>query len=643
MENKKKSSKVILISSVVLILILASIIVIYQNNKSNPNNEKILPPENNFEDRNITITKKITFSEPNLQKKGLYLKINDEKATSFTMEEENIRVPVYTETFQLPSGVEIFNFSFEHSDIKIISLSNNIKPISYPISTLSLTNNKIFYLNKNDNSEIYPSKWYINSAGGGIYNKNLTKFFNIHIFPQRYSKKEKTLYYIKDATISFTYENISKNKINNTYDYLIITPIEFQEQLKPLIQHKKNMGLKPIIVNLDEIYNSKYFKSEGRDNQEKIKYFIKNTIENWDTKYVFLVGDPEKIPVRYIHTAMDYVNNTLMSLKSISDLYYSDIYFADGSFSSWDTNNNNIFGECNWKGITEKIDFYPDVYLGRIPCKKTEEITRVVNKIIKYETTTDKKEWFNDMILCGGDTFPPLKSFLSLSHLRILNMIYLILHESDEIFYEEGTENCEIVSEIMNDFDHKKIYSYVIKPDENYKPLLNMYVTQAIDEGAGFLYFAGHGNPTAYATYKTPALTLIRERPILHFTTTQVAKLKNNEKLPLVILDACSCGKFDEEECIAWDFVKMDNGGAIATYGCTNLSFGRSGSYNAEGLNGFMSIKVFENYKAGFNQPGIMLAHAQIDYQNQISKLEYIDYLIVSIWELFGDPSLIIG
>jgi hypothetical protein len=640
MENKKKSSKGILVLFVILILILASIIVIYQNNESDPNNGQILPPENNFEDRNITITKKITFSEPNLQKNGIYLKIIDEKATSFTMEEENIRVPVYTETFQLPLGTEIFNFSFEHSDIKTIILSNNIKPISYPISTLSLTNNKIFYLNKNDNSEIYPSGWYTNSSGGGIYNKNLTKFFNIHIFPQRYSKKEKTLYYIKDAIITFTYENISNNKTNNTYDYLIITPKEFQTPLQTLIQHKEDMGLKPIIVNLDEIYKSKYFKSEGRDSQEKIKYFIKNAIEHWDTKYVFLVGDHEKIPVRYIHTAMD---NNIMSLKSISDLYYSDIYFADGSFSSWDTNNNNTFGECNWKGTTEKIDFYPDVYLGRIPCKKIEDVTRVVNKIIKYETTTNKKEWFNEMILCGGDTFPPLRSFLSLSHLRLLNMIYLILHESNEIFYEEGTENCEIISEIMNDFNHKKIYSYVIKPEEDYKPLLNMYITQAIDEGAGFLYFAGHGNPTAYATYKTPAWTLIRERPILHFTTTQVAKLKNNEKLPVVILDACSCGKFDGEKCIAWDFVNMDNGGAIATYACTNLSFGRGGSYNAEGLNGFMSIKVFENYEAGFNQPGIMLAHAQIDYQNQISKLEYIDYLIISIWELFGDPSLIIG
>ena len=145
------------------------------------------------------------------------------------------------------------------------------------------------------------------------------------------------------------------------------------------------------------------------------------------------------------------------------------------------------------------------------------------------------------------------------------------------------------------------------------------------------MYFAGHGNPTTYATYKTPAYLFFRQRPVMGFTTSQVSRLKNGEKLPIVIFDACSCGKFDEEECIAWDFINMEDGGAIATYGCTNLSLGQIGPYNKERLNGFMSIKVFENYARGFNRPGMMLAHGQIDYMNHISKLENLDYLIISV------------
>jgi len=633
----------ILVIFIISLILLAYSIICCINDDEDKNNKDIPIPDEESVNKNITITKKMIFSAPNLEKRGIYFKIIDEKATSYTMEEGNIRAPVYSLTYNLPLSAKILDFSFKHSDVETINLDNNIKALSYPVSTLSMSKNKIFYFEKIDNSEIYPSTWYKTTSGGGIFNKEHTKFFNIHIFPQRYSKKEKTLHYIKEAKITFTYENITDDSIeNNTYDYLILTPKVFQGSLNPLITHKKTMGLKPIIVNLGEIYNSKYFKSKGRDDQEKIKYFIKDAIENWSIKYVLLVGDEEKIPVRYIHMGINEVSESFMGLASISDLYYSDIYFSDGSFSSWDTNKNNTFGEYNWKGTTEEIDFYPDIYLGRIPCEEIEDVKRVVNKIINYETAKNKKEWYNNMIHCGGDTFPPFRSLLSASNLRLRNMVYILLQEPYILSCEEGIENCEIVSEIMKDFNHVKIYTSVTIAKDNYKPLINYYITQSIEEGAGFLYFAGHGNPTAYATYKTPALTLFRHRPFSGFTTSQVAGLQNNEKLPVVVFDACSCGKFDEEECIAWDFINMDDGGAIATYGCTNLSLGQIGPYNAERLNGFMSIKVFENYARGFNQPGMMLAHGQIDYQNQISKMENLDYLILSIWELFGDPSLII-
>ena len=35
--------------------------------------------------------------------------------------------------------------------------------------------------------------------------------------------------------------------------------------------------------------------------------------------------------------------------------------------------------------------------------------------------------------------------------------------------------------------------------------------TEAVDKGAGILYFSGHVNPTMYATYKTPAIS--RQKP----------------------------------------------------------------------------------------------------------------------------------
>ena len=52
----------------------------------------------------------------------------------------------------------------------------------------------------------------------------------------------------------------------------------------------------------------------------------------------------------------------------------------------------------------DKLDLYPDVALGRLPCRSTKEVKGVVDKIITYETSADPS-WFNKMVLVSGDGF----------------------------------------------------------------------------------------------------------------------------------------------------------------------------------------------------------------------------------------------
>ena len=47
-------------------------------------------------------------------------------------------------------------------------------------------------------------------------------------------------------------------------------------------------------MTLNEVFKQMYW--QGRDCAEKVKYFIKTAIEEWETKYVLLVGDHERIP-----------------------------------------------------------------------------------------------------------------------------------------------------------------------------------------------------------------------------------------------------------------------------------------------------------------------------------------------------------
>ena len=183
------------------------------------------------------------------------------------------------------------------------------------------------------------------------------------------------------------------------FDMVIIAPELFSESLQSLIDHKNSIDIQTILKTTEEIYN----EYSGRDEAEKIKYFIKYAYEEFNIRFVLLVGGASQIPSRYTHIYFDYYYQD--EWVFLSDLYYADIYDEEWGFSSWDTNENDVFAEYNWYGNNDELDLYPDVYLGRLACVNTNEVTTCVNKIITYETTEAyTQDWFTDIVVIGGDS-----------------------------------------------------------------------------------------------------------------------------------------------------------------------------------------------------------------------------------------------
>ena len=159
-----------------------------------------------------------------------------------------------------------------------------------------------------------------------------------------------------------------------TYKLLIITPEKFAVHLKELRTHKENMGVSTNLVTLDEIYGN--VSNPGRDDAEKIKYFIKDAIESWGIEYVLLIGGKNgqfnswTLPPRYISIGNSWEKQIL------SDLYFADIYDENGSFSSWDSDNDGIFLEwyTGEQPDDKYIDLTPDVAVGRLPCRNIIEV-----------------------------------------------------------------------------------------------------------------------------------------------------------------------------------------------------------------------------------------------------------------------------
>jgi hypothetical protein len=381
-------------------------------------------------------------------------------------------------------------------------------------------------------------------------------------------------------------------------------------------------------VTLNEIYNDEIFILAGRDEAEKIKYFIKNAYETWGTKYVLLVGGSEELPIRKSHI---YISDFNEAEIFSSDLYYADIYDSYGKFSSWDSNNNNIFGEYKFgtPPKTDKIDLYPDVHLGRIPSKTIKDVANVVNKIIEYETcNSEDTTWFNRVIVCGGDTYPtestPMKA----------------INEGDYI-------NQKILDIVDNARSGRNFIGVKLWPDMG--TLNDEKMKEEFSKGAGFIEFSGHGRQTLWRNHPHNAVSWLPDA--YGFNNEDIETIGNDGKYPIVIIGACNCSQFDfTEPCLAWKFIKQPNCGGIASIGSTGYSYMGVGDFNDNSIpdcieyyGGLMEIEAFRAYVGGAKCFGELWSESITQYINKnggVRKLEDVDYVTIEEWQPFGDPTL---
>jgi hypothetical protein len=429
---------------------------------------------------------------------------------------------------------------------------------------------------------------------------------------------------------------------NFSYKLLIITPSEFVDELNPLVCHKNDIGISTRIVTLCEVYDQIFWS--GRDQAEKIKYFIKTAIEEWGVEYILLVGGMKGqlpfwyMPVRYVNIDCDWENRVL------SDMYYADIYDSEGNFSDWDSDGDGIYGEWYYQEVPEDkyIDLYPDVAVGRLPCRNQFEVKIMVNKIINYENNAYGKEWFNDMIVCAGDT-------------------YLVSHNPLWVGYE-GEYYGDRALENMTGFNPIRLYTSDGSLSDD------VDVRRALKNGCGFLYFVGHGSPQTWGNHPPDSEEFVRG-----LTVQNVHRLRNKDMLPVCLLSGCHDLQFDVSifkffnktaryhaegtfECLGWRLTRKIGGGSIATIGCTALGFTKEDKESFEGGINELEVEFFKQY--GQNHVEILgdtwkaalewyidtYPVNKSDWDNAtVNDDAWVDVQIPQTWILFGDPSLKIG
>jgi hypothetical protein len=422
-------------------------------------------------------------------------------------------IPFCLFEYDLEFGSEIINVEYETSNPILYNLTKKIAKASNP----GFDNIENKFLNNNIKTQnyvdSYPIDWVYYNTGGGLYKNNHQTFFSLRVYPIKYFENTNQIEFIENISIIITYKEPENPILTNPgiYDLLIISPTKYENLLNPLIEHKNSFGISTKLVTLDKIYEETYWN--GRDLQEKIKYFIKESIENWGITHVLLVGGLKgqttnwDLPIRYSHVVppdeQEYAEQSF-----ISDIYYADIYDSLGDFSSWDSNNDDVFSVWN-KTFREGMDLYPDVYLGRLPCRNSNEVKIMVDKIINYEREKSDDQWFKNLILVAGDSY------------------------NDTAHFNEGELISDKAIELMPEFRPVKVYAS--EQDINRKT-----VNSAMNQGAGFAYFCGHGSPASWSTHFPPDGNLWTTG----YDLDDMIFLRNKEKLPITVVGGCHNGEF---------------------------------------------------------------------------------------------------
>lgn len=584
--------KIIIIFLVLSILLSATSIAVSNENK---NHQEI---------------HKVTYSNPVIAQQYNNTFINQFECKSEFIKSGYYIVPKDTKQFYFPLETKITEVNVKPNKVSTIHLEKQLPITPHPVA-FNRQNEPVIMKEKIEPETL--NSWYDYRIGSGIIDNSRYLILTINIYPIKYNAEENLLLSAQNVDIKINYIAEPQTTSSETiYDLLIITPDEYKSALITLADHKIQNNISTTVITLESIYEGDYFPVQGEDEQENIKYFIKNAIEKWNITSVLLVGSAEKIPPRKTHIAVGSSDREVF----VSDLYYADIYNSTQKFSSWDTNNNGIYAEFDWNEEADDLDLYPDVYIGRLACTNINEVTTAINKIITYENNKAyEQHWFSDIIVIGGDSFPG---------------------DKDQIL--EGEYVNEEIINIMDGFIPTRLWA-----SNNMLSSANpngvSIIKDTIDSGAGFVDFSGHGNTNVWATHPFEKDNVWIPTPFGQYLNSHIRSLENNNKLPIVITGACSVGKYDkDDDCFSWSFISNPNGGGIASFGSTGLGYAYTGKYVTYGLVEKMASDMFRAYQQNVKTVGEMWAYGirnNINYRMDATELKTVEE-----WQLFGDPTL---
>lgn len=395
-------------------------------------------------------------------------------------------------------------------------------------------------------------------------------------------------------------------QLNNIYDYVIITNSSLYNVVYPLKNWREITGHTVKIVEVEWITNT----YNGSDTPEKIRNFLKDKYSEWETKYVLIVGSHYNIPMRICYT--DPLNHDHPWFQVPSDYYYADLT------GDWDSDGDGFYGEMyNYSSgeFDDDVDFYPEVYVGRIPEDNYYNVTKICEKIIRFES--DNASWKQKSLLLGAKTVgkdDPDDDYMEFLKDKIFEPYgYNITTMYEKEGLDPSPYNCDY-------------------------PINHSNVLDVWPKGYGIVVWTGHGSPlssvrTVWVWDDGDNFPQPNETESYPFILNNDAPNLNDEKPSIVFSISCYNAKPEVRNNLGAALIKN---GAVAFIGATrpNYMSWSGGEY-------YGSFSINYHFQRYLINEGQTLAEAL--YNSKVYNWEnetWVSGLNMYGFNLYGDPAL---
>lgn len=280
-------------------------------------------------------------------------------------------------------------------------------------------------------------------------------------------------------------------------DYLLITPYVFRDPAYRLLKHRASNNLNVAVAPLEDVYNEFGY---GIEDAAAIQQFIGYAFHHWSNpppRYAALVGDGTYDP-----------RNNLGQKPAV----HLPAKMGPTSFS-WSPRDA-------WYGAVNGSDTLADVAIGRIAAISTQQLARVVNKTIAFETAT---RITNATLVSDNDDVP------------------------SNYYFKRATTNT--ISPKLAAAGYSLLPNHL---NDNSVATVRNNLSSSINGGRFLVTFFGHGQTHLWCAEDV-------------WNTNDIVNLSNT-RYPVVTIFSCQNGSFEDpaKECLAEIFVEGTANGAVA-------------------------------------------------------------------------------